>query len=758
MSPVQSQSRPSTPFDAAASSQSFAKANSSRVQATEALHSLTALAALFASFAPASAFLSSNCRFHPPPNINFARSQVANVYMGPRKRSSKSTSSPSPVNAAKKKYQPARVTTDSSMSVKRQIHLIRRFERARQAETGAAPTRTKWRKRQTTTITKNRSTNVEEEIDIDAIDLDARTILLVDGYNVIGKSPDISPYFMAGDITTAANILVQQLSDYAANSFNLTIAFDARGAPHMKDKEERSPDDSCRIVWAHSSADGFLIRETARLREAGTNARVMVVTDDIALADACARNGAWPASADLLLLEMEYSLEAQERRLKKFNVQQIQESNDRSTGLIGDLFDPEMKAWYEEELSQESLRRDSVRHWRPSPKQPLDAQRQAKDREKPFRTMAPLNVTELTKEEKQQVKKAKKKQKKKAPVSSLWHSLGSAWQDMVLSKEVKANASDSNPGAQDEETTPQPKVKSPSPSLERMAQRDLLQRLGPSIQEVESSTNSEDAKVEAQETARIKAAKESRLKAEKARLEAEDEASIKAAAEALTSQFTANNIEEGPEISRHYEDIWDVEEQETLQPVASPAQEVPGGHDVLDFEEQEALQPVPSPPQEKPRPEPSVSPATSVSEVLMPKVSEVPSPIDYSVPLAALSKKSSADKAHRSALAAVRAAIKAQQAVLDIQKGDSSTQPAAFDSQLSALDAQRAALEAQRASLNAERALRKNQRAELSNVQSRRGDQGPKNRWQRFKPAEKRASAEKEKSSLPDLGVISTGK
>jgi len=67
-------------------------------------------------------------------------------------------------------------------------------------------------------------------------------------------------------------------------------------------------------------------------------------------------------------------------------------------------------------------------------------------------------------------------------------------------------------------------------------------------------------------------------------------------------------------------------------------------------------------------------------------------------------------------------------------------------------------LEAQRASLNAERALRKNQRPELSNVQSRRGDQGPKNRWQRFKPAEKHASAEKEKSSLPDLGVISTGK
>lgn len=729
-SPIQSQRR-----------QDFQTTNSS--QAQEALHTLNALAALFASFAPASsAFLPSNRRVCPPSNINCARSPAATVVMGPRqrrsngKKRSKNTASPSPGASVKSKYAPARVTTESSMSVKRQIHLIRAFERSRQKQEAASRQRARFRVRKESTITEGRSSEKEgsifqEDVDIAEIaaeiDLDSwneRTILLVDGYNVIGANPDIRPYLLGGDPTTAANILIEQLSDYAANTFNLTIVFDASGSPAndfvAKDREDTSPDGSCRIVWAHDSADLFLVRETARLRQAGTRTPVMVVTDDNSLAQTCFDNGARPAAASMLLLEMEYSLRVQTQKIEKFNTEQQQQyrvSNVASEGSFADLLPSDMDAWHQHESGpppQEQALLElppNVQHL--VKKLPPNVQALVK---KPgLGSPMPAGITD---EERRHIKDAKKKKKSDMPATSLFHSLASSWQDLIVSNDANAG----NVSAQDEE-------------------------IG----------------VDAEEAARIKAAKASRLQAEKARVDAEDEASIKAAAEALELQVTASNVVDEPEVSRHFQDIWDLDVQEDLQPVPNPTQDTPDGQDMLDLQEREALQPVKRHVlyKELPRMRDSLSDVSPyVSEPMpdvaepMPGVSEGTPPTDYTSTLAAVSRQSSADKAQRSALAAVQAAIKAQKAVLGMQQAASSTQDTAVGLELSALDARRAALEAQRASVNAERALRKKRSDSGESRQQFRGGKGPKNRWQRFTPAGHEAPANKEKSSLPDLGVI----
>ncbi|MBU0516440.1 MAG: NYN domain-containing protein [Proteobacteria bacterium] len=111
--------------------------------------------------------------------------------------------------------------------------------------------------------------------------------LIIDGYNLIRRSPSLGPAFDA-DPETARRELIGLLALYRKKrGHTVTVVFDAAASVHLG--AESSQEAGVRLVYTAQgqTADEAIVRRTARL---GTGA--VVVTSDRELARSCERAGA----------------------------------------------------------------------------------------------------------------------------------------------------------------------------------------------------------------------------------------------------------------------------------------------------------------------------------------------------------------------------------------------------------------------------------------------------------------------------------
>jgi predicted RNA-binding protein with PIN domain len=113
--------------------------------------------------------------------------------------------------------------------------------------------------------------------------------LLVDGYNVIFRTPGLRAALDRGgqDVARAA-LLAQLTGRYRGTAHRVIVVFDGDGDAETTETLRRSP---CRIVYTRhdETADAAIVRLAGEEREAGRSARV--ISDDLAVRDAVAEAG-----------------------------------------------------------------------------------------------------------------------------------------------------------------------------------------------------------------------------------------------------------------------------------------------------------------------------------------------------------------------------------------------------------------------------------------------------------------------------------
>lgn len=118
--------------------------------------------------------------------------------------------------------------------------------------------------------------------------------LLVDGYNVIHRTPGLKAALDRGGIQAARDVLLAQLNArYRGTVHRVVVVFDGDSDVETTETVRRSP---CRIVYTRhdESADAAIARLAAQERAAGRSPRV--ITDDFALRGAVAEAGGWHTS------------------------------------------------------------------------------------------------------------------------------------------------------------------------------------------------------------------------------------------------------------------------------------------------------------------------------------------------------------------------------------------------------------------------------------------------------------------------------
>ena len=244
--------------------------------------------------------------------------------------------------------QASRVKTDSLVSVRKQIALVKAFDKMSKSPSKPAARTSFRRKREES---GNASRAEEEIIDIN-LDVSLPT-LLVDGYNVIGAWPRLKKRFQKGDLQTARDLLLEDVADYAIRRYNVTVVFDANGATDnmRKDRIDEYAGGLVTVVYAHESADAYIEGEARALGADGKT--VTVASSDNNVGTACSVHGANVVSAPWLVAELKASRKASALVVDEFNKQQARK-HARGPNALWSALDPSLREAFDSAIDTSS--------------------------------------------------------------------------------------------------------------------------------------------------------------------------------------------------------------------------------------------------------------------------------------------------------------------------------------------------------------------------------------------------------------------
>eukprot|EP00172_Hildenbrandia_rubra_P000423 Plantae.Rhodophyta-Hildenbrandia_rubra.ctg12034.p1 GENE.Plantae.Rhodophyta-Hildenbrandia_rubra.ctg12034~~Plantae.Rhodophyta-Hildenbrandia_rubra.ctg12034.p1 ORF type:complete len:367 (+),score=32.71 Plantae.Rhodophyta-Hildenbrandia_rubra.ctg12034:239-1339(+) len=197
----------------------------------------------------------------------------------------------------------------TTMSVRQQI-AYGRYRQATSSEsekpTAQVP-RTKFRKKKTLQEIRINSKHTREEKSPDLpagkYSFGPRPIVYVDGYNVINKWAKLRKRFVRGDLFSAREFLVDQISEFVAiRSWDCVIVFDAQGGSELESREKIC--DGLEVVYTgSSSADSYIERQTYEMCKVGKR-QVWAATSDFAQQQITLGQGAHVMSAARFIKEV----------------------------------------------------------------------------------------------------------------------------------------------------------------------------------------------------------------------------------------------------------------------------------------------------------------------------------------------------------------------------------------------------------------------------------------------------------------------
>ncbi|QZA33109.1 NYN domain-containing protein [Hydrogenibacillus sp. N12] len=127
--------------------------------------------------------------------------------------------------------------------------------------------------------------------------------VIVDGYNLIGRRPDLGP-FRTADLDAARASLIAALDDYAgATGHTIVVVFDADRSPAGEIRERAGRIDVVYTAYGRT-ADAWIEAEVRRLR-GRVRGELVVATDDRLIAVAARAVGASVVGARELWADVE---------------------------------------------------------------------------------------------------------------------------------------------------------------------------------------------------------------------------------------------------------------------------------------------------------------------------------------------------------------------------------------------------------------------------------------------------------------------
>lgn len=217
----------------------------------------------------------------------------------------------------------ARVSADRLLSVRKQIAIVKAY-RAQQSGGGGSGfvRRTSFRRK------KEGVGGDDDELDGSVDSAKSRgadawkmPLLLVDGYNIIGKWPRLKKRKDRDDMDGARQMLLDDLLVFSARRFEVVCVFDAYGRQELRDREESHH--GMRVVFTANTADEYIEQETLRLQQEKTPQRVWAATGDRAIQVSASMHGATVVSASWLVRELKDSRAEAAGVVEEFNKQQL---------------------------------------------------------------------------------------------------------------------------------------------------------------------------------------------------------------------------------------------------------------------------------------------------------------------------------------------------------------------------------------------------------------------------------------------------
>ena len=256
---------------------------------------------------------------------------------------------PSPPESESETRRRNRVSQDSLLSVRKQIAIVKAYNKQRNAAPAKPAARTSFRKKPSESANRTRAA-VEVEVDVD---LSVQTLMFIDGYNVIGAWPRLKKRWQNGDLDAAREMLLADVAEFAIRRVEAVVVFDAAGAADRIEGKDRYAEYAAglvQVVYAHDSADAYIERETKRMR--AEQRAVQVATSDSGIATACSVYGATVMSSLRFVQELKASRKASAALVDDFNARQ-QRSAPRTT--LWDVFDVDMQQKLSKQIEKSSL-------------------------------------------------------------------------------------------------------------------------------------------------------------------------------------------------------------------------------------------------------------------------------------------------------------------------------------------------------------------------------------------------------------------
>ncbi|KAJ1623664.1 YacP-like NYN domain-containing protein [Pavlovales sp. CCMP2436] len=169
---------------------------------------------------------------------------------------------------------------DGSLSVRMQIKLAKYFKALAGQDSTPDVRKTRFRK------AKAAGGKGMADLDNSHLYSDAPTVIIVDGYNIIGQWPELKRLRDEGSMDRARDQLLARLADYACYmDWNAELVFDAAG------NEERAAcgnavevaDKRVNVVWSSQAADTYIGEQARDLLENDLASSVFVSSADWAV-------------------------------------------------------------------------------------------------------------------------------------------------------------------------------------------------------------------------------------------------------------------------------------------------------------------------------------------------------------------------------------------------------------------------------------------------------------------------------------------
>ena len=242
------------------------------------------------------------------------------------------------------------VHRSGTLSVRKQIALVRAYEK-RQTSPSKPAVRTSFRRKKEA----NRTADDDgPEVAVNVTGVLELPTMFVDGYNVINAWPRLKKQFAKGDLFYAREMLLSDVADFTIRRFDTVVVFDANGAAEAsggRDREDEYAGGLVRVVYAAESADAYIEAEARRLR--GDGKQVWAATSDSGITTACSVHGAMVVSAKWLVGEL--------KAVRKTSAVVVDDFNQRQARLAGrgptlwDVLDESTRQQFDADIAASEL-------------------------------------------------------------------------------------------------------------------------------------------------------------------------------------------------------------------------------------------------------------------------------------------------------------------------------------------------------------------------------------------------------------------